>query len=55
MSPEQVFTLLIVVVAAVAVALIVGSVRSYWRHIRTGPRVTGSEVGSSWYRPLVRN
>jgi hypothetical protein len=55
MSPENIFTLLMLIVAALAVALTVGSVWSYWRQIRIGPRVTGSDVGSSWYRPLVRN
>jgi hypothetical protein len=55
MSPEQVFTLIILIVAALAVAFTVGSVRSYWRQIRIGPRVTGGDVGSSWYRPLVRS
>jgi hypothetical protein len=55
MSPEQVFALLMLIVGALAVAITVGSVRSYWRQMRTGPRVTSADVGSSWFRPLVRN
>ena len=55
MSPEQVFTLLMPIVGALAVALTAGSVRSYWRQLRTGPRATSGAVGSSWFRPLVRD
>jgi hypothetical protein len=53
MSFEQVFGLLLLIVAALAVVLTVR--RSYWRQMRSGPRVIGGDVGSSWYRPLVRN
>jgi hypothetical protein len=55
MYSEHVFGLLLLIVAALAVALTVGSLRSYWRQMRSGPRVTGGDVGASWYRPLVRN
>ncbi len=55
MSPEQVFALLMLIVGALAVALTAGSVRYYWRRMSTGHRVTGGDVGSSWFRPLVRN
>ena len=55
MSSEQIFGLFLLIVAAVAVAVTIRSVRSHWRHMRTGARVIGGDVGSSWYRPLVRN
>jgi hypothetical protein len=54
MYPEQIFTLLILIVAFLAAALVVGSVRSYWRELRAGPRLASSDVGPSWFRPLVR-
>ena len=54
MYSEQIFILLILVVAVLAAALVVGSVRSYWRKLRAGPRLTSGDVGPSWYRPLVR-
>jgi len=47
MSPEQVFALLMLIVGALAVVLTAGSVRSYWRRMSTGHRVTGGDVGSS--------
>ena len=50
----QIFTLLMLIVAALATAFIVGSVRSYWRKLRAGPRPASGDVGPSWYRPLVR-
>jgi hypothetical protein len=55
MSSEQDFGLLLLIVAALAVVLTVRSLRSYLRQVRSGPHVIGSDVGSSWYRPLVRN
>jgi hypothetical protein len=55
MSSEQVFGLLLLIVAALAIVLMVRSLRSYWRQMRSSPHVIGSDVGSSWYRPLVRN
>jgi hypothetical protein len=54
MPPERVFALLMLIVGALAGAL-AGSVRSYWRRMSTGHRVAGGDVGSSWFRPLVRN
>jgi hypothetical protein len=54
MSSEQVFCLLLLIVAAFAVVLTVRSLRFYWRQVRSGPHVTDGDVGSSWYRPLVR-
>ena len=54
MSPEQIFSLLMLIVAVLAVALVVGSVRSYWRKLRAGPHLASGDVGPSWYRPLVR-
>jgi hypothetical protein len=38
MYAEQIFTLLMLIVAVLATALVVGSVRSYWRKLRAGPR-----------------
>jgi hypothetical protein len=55
MSSEQVFGLLLLVVAAFAVVLTLGSLRSYSRQMRRGLRAVSGDVGSSWYRPLVRN
>jgi hypothetical protein len=54
MSPEQIFCLLMVIVAVLASALIVSSVRSYWRTLRAGPRLASGDVSPSWFRPLVR-
>jgi hypothetical protein len=54
MYPEQIFTLLILVFAVLAAALVVGSVRSHWRKLRAGPRLASGDVGPSWFRPLVR-
>jgi hypothetical protein len=55
MSSEQIFGLLLLVVAVFAVVLTLRSLRSYSRQMRSGLRGIGSDVGSSWYRPLVRN
>jgi len=55
MYPEQIFTLLMLIVAVLATALLVGSVRSYWRKLRAGPRLPSGDVGPSWFRPLVRS
>jgi hypothetical protein len=55
MSSEQTFGFLLLLVAAFAVVLTVRSLWSLWRQMRSGPRVNGGDVGSSWYRPLVRN
>jgi hypothetical protein len=44
-----------IVVAAFAVVLTLGSLRSYSRQMRSGLRAVSGDVGSSWYRPLVRN
>jgi hypothetical protein len=55
MSSEQVFGLLLLIVAALAVVLTVRSLRSYRRQLRSGRYVFGGDVGSSWYRPLVRD
>jgi hypothetical protein len=55
MSSEQVFGLFLFIVAALAIVFTVRSLRSYWRQMRSGPHVIGGDVGSSWYRPLVRN
>jgi hypothetical protein len=55
MSSEQVFGLLLLIVAALAVVFTVRSLRPHWRQLRSGPRVIGGDVGSFWYRPLVRN
>jgi hypothetical protein len=54
MSPEQIFSLLMLIVAVLAVALVVGSVRSYWRTLRAGPRSASGDVSPSWFRPLLR-
>ena len=54
MYPEQIFTLLILVFAVLAAALVVGSVRSYRRKLRAGPHLASGDVGPSWFRPLVR-
>jgi hypothetical protein len=54
MYPEQIFSLLMLIVAVLATALVVGNVRSYWRRLRAGPRLAGGDVGQSWYWPLVR-
>jgi hypothetical protein len=54
MSSEQIFSFLLLLIAALAVVLTVRSVRSYSRQLRAAPRDT-VDVGSSWYRPLVRN
>jgi hypothetical protein len=54
MYPELIFTLLMLIVAVLTVALVVGSVQSYWRKLRAGPRLASGDVGPSWFRPLVR-
>jgi hypothetical protein len=54
MFPDQFFSLLILIVAVSAAALVVGSVRSYWRKLRAGPRLA-SGVSPPWFRPLVRS
>ena len=54
MSPEQIFSLLMLIVAVLAVALVVGSVRPHWRNLCAGLRPDGAEVSASWFRPLVR-
>ena len=54
MYPEHIFTLLMLIVAVLAAAIVVSSVRSYWRKLRAGPRVASGDVGPSWFRPLVR-
>jgi hypothetical protein len=38
MYPEQIFTLLMLIVAVLATAPVVGSVRSYCYKLRAGPR-----------------
>jgi hypothetical protein len=38
MYPEQIFCLLVLIAAGLAIAFVVGSVRSYWRKLRVGPR-----------------
>jgi hypothetical protein len=55
MYAEQIFTLLMLIVVVLATALVVGSVRSYWRKLRAGPRVTSDDLSPSWFRPLVRS
>jgi hypothetical protein len=54
MYPEEIFSLLMLIVAVLAAAIIVSSVRSYWRKIRVGPRLASGDVSPSWFRPLVR-
>jgi hypothetical protein len=54
MYPEQIFCLLMLIVAVLAIALFVGSVRSYRRKLRAGPHLASGDVGPSWFRPLVR-
>ena len=54
MYPEHIFTLLMLIVAVLAAAIVVSSVRSYWRKLRAGPRLVSGDVGPSWFRPLVR-
>jgi hypothetical protein len=54
MSPEQIFGLLLLIIAALAVVLTVRSLWSLFRPMRD-PHINGGDVGSSWYRPLVRN
>jgi hypothetical protein len=39
MYPERIFTLLMLILAVLTTALVVGSVRSYWRKLRAGPRL----------------
>ena len=39
MYQEQIYNLLMLIVAVLAMALVVGSVRSYWRKLRAGPRM----------------
>jgi hypothetical protein len=55
MSSEQIFGLLLLIIVALAIIFTVRSLWSFWRQMRGGSRVKGSDVGSSWYRPLVRN
>jgi hypothetical protein len=55
MYAEQIFTLLMLIVAALATALVAGSVRSYWRKLRAGPRFASGQVSASWFQPLVRS
>jgi hypothetical protein len=55
MYAEQIFTLLMLIVAVLATALVVGSVRSYWRKLHAGPRLASGDVSPSWFRPLVRS
>jgi hypothetical protein len=54
MYPEQIFSLLMLIVAVLAAAMIVSSVRFYWRKLRAGARLA-SDVSPSWFRPLVRS
>jgi hypothetical protein len=54
MAPEQLFGLLLLVVATLATAIIASSMRSYWRKLRAGPHLVSGEVSPSWFRPLVR-
>jgi hypothetical protein len=39
MHSDQIFTLLMLIVAVLATALVVGSVLSYWHKLRAGPRL----------------
>jgi hypothetical protein len=54
MPPEQLFGLLLLIVAALATAIIVSSMRSYWHKLRAGPHFVSGEVSPSWFWPLVR-
>jgi hypothetical protein len=54
MSQEQVFGLLMLIVAVLEAAIIVSSVWSYWLKLRAGPRLASGDVSPSWFRPLVR-
>ena len=54
MSQEQVFSLLMLIVAVLVAAIIVSTVWSYWLKLRAGPRLDSGEVNPSWFRPLVR-
>jgi hypothetical protein len=55
MYPEQIFSLLMLIIAGLPAAIIASSVRSYWRKLRAGPRLASGDVGPSWFRPLVRS
>jgi hypothetical protein len=51
MSQEQVFGLLMLIVAVLVAAIIVSSVWSYWLKLRAGPRLASGDVSPSgrWY------
>jgi hypothetical protein len=44
MYSDQIFTLLMLIVAVLTVALVAGSVRSYWRKLRAGPRLAPDDA-----------
>lgn len=44
MYPEQFFTLLMLIVAVLATALVIGSVRSYWHKLRACPRLAPDDA-----------
>ena len=53
MYEEQIFTMLMLIVAVLAMALVVGSVRSYWRKLRADPRfASGGVQAPRGSRPL---
>jgi uncharacterized membrane protein (DUF106 family) len=55
MYPEQIFSLLMLIVAVLVAAIIVSTVRSYWHKLLTDPRLASGDVSPSWFRPLVRS